>query len=527
MLNRFHVYCNQLRRLYEAIDQHWDIFTNDMEVQVMKNYSMLSRKFTKYYSMLMFGIMLILLLVPLTPILLDTVMPLNESRPRFFAIEVEFRVNKDDYFLPILCYTTVTILIGANVVMGVDAMHIACTAHACSLFAAISKQIENLISKANNNKESNKCRYRMNMELDPLNEKLMYREYIICLKKHQLAIEFVNTLESSYQGISLLLLILLIGTISLIATRIIYVLDQAGEVIKFIFIFTACLITLMIVCYSGQRLMDESQSIFHRAYAAEWYKFSPRLKSLLIIILYRSNVPCGLKAGNMVPLSIATFAAILLLYDHWDDPQMVVDACYQFIFTTAFTARVLHNIWNQDKLQQLCIAIDKHWDIFTSDVEVQIMKHYAMLSRRFTTVFSTLLFFTVLIFVTIPLIPVLLDTVLPLNESRPRIFAVEVEFRVNKDDYFLIMFCYTTVVVIIGLNISIGVDTMHFACTAHACSLFAAVSKQIENIISKAYNNNKVSKCGYRVNMELNPFNEEIIYREYIICLKKYQLAIE
>jgi len=52
-----------------------------------------------------------------------------------------------------------------------------------------SKRIGNLISKANNNKESSKCRYCMNMELDPLNEKLMYREYIICLKKHQLAIE--------------------------------------------------------------------------------------------------------------------------------------------------------------------------------------------------------------------------------------------------------------------------------------------------------------------------------------------------
>jgi len=41
--------------------------------------------------------------------------------------------------------------------------------------------MENIISKANNN--------RMNMELDPLNEELIYREYIICLKKHQLAIE--------------------------------------------------------------------------------------------------------------------------------------------------------------------------------------------------------------------------------------------------------------------------------------------------------------------------------------------------
>lgn len=42
----------------------------------------------------------------------------------------------------------------------------------------------------------------------------------------------------------------------------------------------------------------------------KWYDFSPRLKSLLIIILYRSNKPCGLKAGNLIPLSIATYAAV-------------------------------------------------------------------------------------------------------------------------------------------------------------------------------------------------------------------------
>lgn len=82
--------------------------------------------------------MLVFIIIPLTPPLLDIVMPLNESsRPRFFAIVVEFRVDKNEYFLPIFCYTTAIIVIGTNVTMSVDAMHIACTAHACSLFAAI------------------------------------------------------------------------------------------------------------------------------------------------------------------------------------------------------------------------------------------------------------------------------------------------------------------------------------------------------------------------------------------------------
>ncbi|KAG5318237.1 ORCO protein, partial [Pseudoatta argentina] len=92
---------------------------------------------------------------------------------------------------------------------------------------------------------------------------------------------------------------------------IVYVLDQLEELIRFTFIIMGALLQLMIVCYSGQKLMDESQNIFHRAYAAEWYKFSPRLKSLLIIILYRSIVSCKLTAGNLFSLSMAVFVSVV------------------------------------------------------------------------------------------------------------------------------------------------------------------------------------------------------------------------
>jgi len=79
----------------------------------------------------------VLITTPLTPIFLDIIMPLNESRPRIFAIEVEFRVNKNEYFLPIFCYISTLAIVSINIAVGVDTMHIACTAHACSLFAAI------------------------------------------------------------------------------------------------------------------------------------------------------------------------------------------------------------------------------------------------------------------------------------------------------------------------------------------------------------------------------------------------------
>ncbi|XP_072760098.1 odorant receptor 42b-like isoform X2 [Anoplolepis gracilipes] len=293
------------------MDEHWNIFTNEIEVQILKEYSMLSRNFTKYYSMLMYGLMSGFIVIPLTPIFLDIVLPLNESRPRFLAIEVEFRLNKNEYFLPLFCYTTILILVGMNIVVSVDAMHVTCTAHACSLFAAVGKHIESIILKTDNSDTMRERGYYMNTTFDTSREEMIYQVYITCLKKHQLAIEFVDLLESTYQGLSLFILISGTGIFTLTSVRMVYVLDQLGDAARFMFVIMGALMTMLIGCYSGQILMDESQNVFYQAYATKWYDFSPRLKSLLIIILYRSNVPCGLKAGNIVPLSIATYAAVV------------------------------------------------------------------------------------------------------------------------------------------------------------------------------------------------------------------------
>ncbi|XP_011871684.1 PREDICTED: uncharacterized protein LOC105564132 [Vollenhovia emeryi] len=166
---------------------------------------------------------------------------------------------------------------------------------------------------------------------------------------------------------------------------------------------------------------------------------------------------------------------ILLLYDHWDDPQLVFDGCYQLILVTAFIARTLHDMWNYDRFRRLYIAIDEHWDIFTNDVEVSILKDYSLLSRKFTKYYSTLIYLMLSVCIVVPLITPLLDIVVPLNESRSRQFIIEVEFRVDRKDYFIPMFCYTTIVATVGIAIMVGVDAMHVICTAHACSLFAAV----------------------------------------------------
>lgn len=40
-------------------------------------------------------------------------------------------------------------------------------------------------------------------------------------------------------------------------------------------------------------------------------------------------------------------------------------------------------------------------------------------------------------------------------------------------------------------------------------------------------NNNEMNECGCQVSIEFESSSEEIMYRKYIKCLKKHQLAIE
>lgn len=68
------------------------------------------------------------------PPFLDLVLPLNESRPRKFAQYIEVGIDMDRYFIPIACCLSFVLMMIVNFLVADDAIHLACTTHACCLF---------------------------------------------------------------------------------------------------------------------------------------------------------------------------------------------------------------------------------------------------------------------------------------------------------------------------------------------------------------------------------------------------------
>jgi len=88
---------------------------------------------------------------------------------------------------------------------------------------------------------------------------------------------------------------------------------------------------------------------------------------------------------------------------------------------------------------------------------------------------TVMVYFIIIIYVSVSFKPILLDIIWPLNESRPRVLVLSVEWRIDKDKYFVPIFCYDVTLVVTGLIILISVDCIYITRIIHACSLFSII----------------------------------------------------
>ncbi|XP_019884004.1 uncharacterized protein LOC109610211 isoform X1 [Camponotus floridanus] len=309
---------NEMRYLFSLIEYHWQVFNNSTDVEILQNYVVFGRKVVIFYSIYVYVSMILYLLMPMSPQILDIMMPLNESRPRKFLFEVEYRIDREKYYYLILFHSYVAVIGVMSIVVCADTTYIAYVQHGCSLFAAIGYRLEHIVSREYElsqmnyftDNEERKCR---DMEVDDIyvNQQTVYRELVICLRKHQLAIQYARLLESSFMlstGIQLSCNML---ALSLIGIQVISNLDSTEDLIRYLSLCAGAFFHLLWMSLPGQRLMDHSMKIFDKACRSHWYTFSAESKRLFRILLYRSNVACTLTAGKIYVMSMENYSMVV------------------------------------------------------------------------------------------------------------------------------------------------------------------------------------------------------------------------
>lgn len=79
--------------------------------------------------------------MPVTPKLMDVVMPLNTSRALIYPLPLSYgNINVDKYYIPIMIHADCGILIAITTIVAMDTTYTVYVQHACGLFAALGYQ---------------------------------------------------------------------------------------------------------------------------------------------------------------------------------------------------------------------------------------------------------------------------------------------------------------------------------------------------------------------------------------------------
>ncbi|XP_039311410.1 uncharacterized protein LOC105197961 isoform X2 [Solenopsis invicta] len=168
-----------------------------------------------------------------------------------------------------------------------------------------------------------------------------------------------------------------------------------------------------------------------------------------------------------------------------------------------------------DNLKQLLEQIQDDWNSLKDKLEINILDRYACNARFCTKLLIVYCCFGLLFCGLFQLLPIILDVIAPLNESRPCELIVVTEYFVNKKKYFYITLLHETLGYLVGAAIFCSTSAIVMICILHACALFEIASCRIENAIPKSTLMIPTSKREY------------FLYRKIVYAVIMHQRAIK
>ncbi|KAL2738899.1 odorant receptor 67c-like isoform X2 [Vespula squamosa] len=290
-----------MQDLLKHIVNNWQIWETREELNIMHKFAGEGRFFTLFYISYIYICMILFLVMPFFPRLMDFIIPLNESRPLRTIVKSYYFVDENEYFYSIYCHMSLEITVGITVLIATDSLFLTFNSHICGLFSTVGFRLEHLFHD----------RINSGVLFDHQTRKMCIDNVIHSIKNHKKALEFAKLIESSYSISFFIQSFMGLICLSISMFQILILLDKTAEAFRFFIFACAQFAHLLCICYPGQRMIDYSTEIRIKAYNGLWYEAPIEIHRLILLIIRRSMEPCYLTAGKIFVFCLETFAKIV------------------------------------------------------------------------------------------------------------------------------------------------------------------------------------------------------------------------
>ncbi|XP_076632319.1 uncharacterized protein LOC143347208 [Colletes latitarsis] len=310
----------KFRKLYGLVISEWESLKFKDEVKTLDGVTRKGCKIAFLYRTTLLGFLALFAIIPLMPLFLDIVLPLNETRLKQQVFKLNYLVDNDKYFYPIYFHSVWTSFLAVTAIVTIDSMYMLITHHSCGLFAMCGNQIkERTQSFEEDNDNATK-------------ERALYQQFIDCALIHKRTIQFYEHINDMNELSFLIKIGVNMMALSLTAVQLTMNLNNIGEAFKIGLFLGAQQFHLFFNSLPGQSLVDHSLQLLDDLYTSKWYRAPVRMQRVIYMMQIRSGVPCKLTAGGLYVMNIENFGVV---YSGDNYFLMEVPIYYYYLFLIA------------------------------------------------------------------------------------------------------------------------------------------------------------------------------------------------
>ncbi|XP_011161644.2 odorant receptor 9a isoform X1 [Solenopsis invicta] len=198
---------------------------------------------------------------------------------------------------------------------------------------------------------------------------------------------------------------------------------------------------------------------------------------------YQTNRSSNAIIIIMVSLAGTQFIAKICGLFSIDNADVFIDSFSPLIVDLACGVKLITCILKATEIKALFNQIQSDWQLLTTPSYIKVLNNYAQNGRTFTIIYASVFYSALILFMLIPLQPLLLGPSSN-DTSRPALLH-QVEYYIDMEKYYFPILIHGYITAVICVSIAIAADTMYVIVVQHVCGLFMIIGQQLENAIKE------------------------------------------
>ncbi|XP_067212006.1 uncharacterized protein [Linepithema humile] len=304
----FYAILKNVKEFRERVRNNWDALVDNEEIEIIRKQSSLGKLFTILIIIIMFSTVFFFIFTQYISIVLDIVIPLNESRPRNILFLAKYFIDQEKYFHIIAIHINIGLLHSVTTGVATETFSVTNALHAFGLFKIASYRMEHVLSG-----------------LDP--QTCITKRYIISHGKiiaavdfHRRAIEFSDLLKTSFGPAYLFLFAAGVVSASINLyhlSQLIILKKETLEIIKYVVFLAMHFIYLTVANYAGQEFINSDSNFYRIICNTRWYNAPLKIQNLILFLIQKTTKCYKVDAGGMFSPSLeglATSMSMMVSY---------------------------------------------------------------------------------------------------------------------------------------------------------------------------------------------------------------------